>query len=277
MATLGMAKGEKMKILRLTEEIRKEIAAEKKVQRHMEKRKAKIVSGSLYVKTGSIEPYIYQSVYENGKHYYITLDQTNEEDRKVIKELMEKKTIVHGTPRLRKNIAALERCVEEIEPYSPLNYEYGDLMGKEYYLEGDVCVRDWKKKPECQNRFHPEKRIHDTKRGVKVRSKSEAMICDNLLDIEIIAKYETKLRLEGRNYYPDFEFIHPYEHKLMWWDHLGLIDDSNYVLGNLDTLDVFHRNGIVWGDNLIVTWETKDNPLTRTMIRTRFRQFGLIR
>ena len=264
-----------MSIKRLKEGIYKEIQNESRLYRYMEARKGVIAPGSLYVKTGSIEPYIYQSIYDGDERYYITLDQTKDEDREVIKELMEKKTIVHGMPRLRKNIEALERCVEEIEPYSPLNYEYGNMLGKEYYLEDDVCVRDWKRKAECQNKFHPEKRIHDTKRGVRVRSKSEAMICDDLFDIGIFAKYETKLRFEGRNYYPDFEFIHPFEHKLMWWEHLGKMDDTVYVLDNIERLDVYHRNGLIWGDNLIITWETKEDPLTRRTIRARFKQYGL--
>lgn len=265
-----------MNLKRLKEEIQKEIFAEKKVYDYMENRKTQLAPGSLYIQEGSIKPYYYQSIYEGDNRYYITLDQTRDEDREVIKELVEKKTIVHGMPLLKKNISALEVCVGKIEPYSAMNYKYGHMLGKDYYLEGDICIKDWNKKPECQNMFYPENKVHDTKKGIKVRSKSEALICDCLFDEGIIVKYETELRFEGKRFYPDVEFIHPYEHRLMWWEHLGKMDDPRYVLDNMERLDVFHRNGIVWGDNLILTWETRDNPLTRGMVRLRLEEYGIV-
>lgn len=265
-----------MNMKRLKEEINNEILAERKVYSYMENRKKQLAPGSLYIQQGSIEPYYYQSVYEGEKRYYITLDQTKDEHREIIKELVEKKTIIHGMPRLRKNIAALEVCVDKIEPYSAMNYQYGHMLGGDYYLEGDVCISDWKKKPECQNSFHPENRIHDTKKGIKVRSKSEALICDYLFDKGIMTKYEAELRLEGKTFFPDIELIHPYEYRLMWWEHLGMMEDPDYVLDNMQRLEVFHRNGIVWGDNLILTWENRDNPLTRGKIESKLKQFGII-
>ena len=75
---------------------------------------------------------------------------------------------------------------------------------------------------------------------------------------------------------PDFEILHPKTRRIIWWEHLGKLADPGYVFENLDRIVVFGRNGIVVGDNLILTWETKEMPLTHGMVDQRLREFGLI-
>ncbi|MBQ3924691.1 MAG: hypothetical protein II696_04165, partial [Firmicutes bacterium] len=60
------------------------------------------------------------------------------------------------------------------------------------------------------------------------------------------------------------------------WDHLGKIDDPDYIDDKFDRLLDYSRNGIVLGVNLILTWETRAKPLTRRMVEQRLREFGLI-
>ena len=77
-------------------------------------------------------------------------------------------------------------------------------------------------------------------------------------------------------FYPDFELFHHRKRKLVWWEHLGLVDDPKYAYDSLEKIDYFAANGIVPGRNLIITYETKDRPLTHEMIDNKLQQFRFI-
>lgn len=256
--------------------IETELTREKKMLHFFEQRKKQVAPGSLTLNKQQYSNYCYQKTYVDGKRHQIFLDRDRDEDIEIIKELMEKKTLVHATPILRKNVEALEQCLTKFRPYSPLDYEYGELLGKSYYLDGDVCYKEWKKKEDCKNPFHKENCIHETKSGKKVRSKSEVLIADTLFDLKIEFKYEPELVVDGKIIYPDFEFFHPKEKKLIWWDHLGKLDDPGYAFPNINRIAVLGKNGIRLGENLIITTETKEKPLTHREVDRELKYFGLL-
>ena len=171
-----------MSISEIISDLYQEIEREKKTMAFLERRKSIMPEGSLEMLPQFENNYYVQRVYVEGSQKSIHLDKNDEEHLDIIKKLMEKKTLVHGIPILRKNIDAMEKCVGKLRPYSPNDFKYGELLGQNYYLDDEVCLREWKKKPECQNPWHPEHLIHDVKRGIKVRSKSEVLIADSLYD-----------------------------------------------------------------------------------------------
>ena len=253
-----------------------EIKREQKLLKVMTRRKAGAPKGSLHVKKRNGSVYVEQKLYVEGRHMTICLDPDKEEHLEIINKLVDKKAIVHGLPILRKNITALKKCASTIERYHPSDYKYGNRVSKELYLDDDVCLKDWLSKPECVNPYKPTWRVQDTKRGPKVRSKSEAKISDMLFDLGVWHKYETLLYLGKRKVYPDFELIHPVTNRVIWWEHLGMIDDLDYLRVSLKKIIEYSKHGIFVGDNLILTWETKEDPLTRSKIKQRFREFGII-
>lgn len=252
--------------------LKNELRREEELLDFLKMRKSKVPEGSLSTLESYSNTYYSQRVYVDGKGTSISLDPNNEEHRMVIRELMEKKTLVHGTPILKRNVKELKRCVKILRPYHPGNFLYGDKLGSEYHLAGDVCIKDWLKKPECQNPFFVEQMIHDTKRGPKVRSKSEVIISDTLFDHNILYKNETCLIINGKRFFPDIELLHPKTWELFWWEHLGKLDDPEYVFKNLEKINVdYARAGIEVGKNLILTYETKEKPLTRSTVEERLR------
>lgn len=265
-----------MRLQRIIDDLYQEIDQEEKVASFLESRRFLMPEGSLANFSRNDNYYFVQKVYVDGQQKSILLDESNEEHRRIIKLLKEKKTIVHGLPILRKNIKAMKKCAGLLVPYSPTCFEYGEELGRKHFLEDEVCFSEWSKKPECQNPWHPENRIHQLKRGIKVRSKSEVLIGDSLSDYNIISKYETKLIIGKRVFYPDFELFHHRKRKLVWWEHLGLVDDPKYAYDSLEKIDYFAANGIVPGRNLIITYETKDRPLTHEMIDNKLQQFRFI-
>ena len=253
-----------------------EIKRERKLVKFMEQRVEMISDGFLGERQQGYNHYYYLYTKTNGTKQGMVLDPSIDEHREVIKELMEKKTLIHGLPLLRKNIRTMERGLTDLKQYHPFMFKYGEILGSDYYLEGDVCIREWKKKKEIMNPYRREDLVQETKKGVKVRSKSEGMISDMLYDKGILYKYETALKLGGKTVYPDFEILHPRTGELIWWEHLGKADSGPYVQKNLERLEAYGRSGIIQGKNLIVTSETLDRPLTRTTASRKLREYGLI-
>lgn len=265
-----------MRLNKIITDIKAEIDSEKRVMSFMESRSLVIPNGSLQVLSTNDGDYYRQRVKDEEKALAIYLDSYDDYHREVIKELMEKKTIVHGLPILRDNIKAMEKCVSKLKPYDPLDFKYGELLGKDYYLDDDVCVREWEKKPDRQNPYHRERLIHETKCGIKVRSKSEMLIADILYDLGIRFKYETILVSGRKLMYPDFEFIHPKERRIIWLEHQGLIDDPKYAVDAFEKQDNYGRIGIFPGKNLILTHETNDHPLTRGAVMEKLAQLDIV-
>lgn len=100
-----------------------------------------------------------------------------------------------------------------------------------------------------------------TKKGETVRSKTEKILADLFNDQNIPYKYECPLRLEQKWWYPDFTFLSPYTKEEVYWEHHGMVDDEIYMNRMIQKIMVYEQNGISPGKNLILTFETKTQPL----------------
>lgn len=113
-----------------------------------------------------------------------------------------------------------------------------------------------------------------TARGERVRSKSEVIIADILHGEGIPYRYECPLRLKGwGKVYPDFTVLNVRERKEIYWEHLGIMDDSNYVENALQKITIYTQNGIFPGENLIITYETKKNPINQKVVRLMIQKY----
>lgn len=103
-----------------------------------------------------------------------------------------------------------------------------------------------------------------TAKGERVRSKSEVIIADILYREGIPYRYEYPLQLKGwGRIYPDFTVLNVRKRKEIYWEHLGMMDDSNYVENALQKIALYEQNGIFPGENLILTYETRKNPINQ--------------
>jgi ATP-dependent DNA helicase RecQ len=74
---------------------------------------------------------------------------------------------------------------------------------------------------------HLLKKIHQAKNGIWVRSKSEVIIANLLIEAGLVFSYEEKLYYNSRQYKePDFTIRH--NGKTWYWEHLGMLDLENY-------------------------------------------------
>lgn len=109
-----------------------------------------------------------------------------------------------------------------------------------------------------------------TLRNERVRSKSELIIADELCRYAIPYRYEKPLMLENWGnsvtFRPDFTVMNKRNGKIFILEHLGMMDNPDYVDKNMRKIDLYERNGILLGEKLLITHETSKAPLNRKVL-----------
>jgi len=102
-----------------------------------------------------------------------------------------------------------------------------------------------------------------TSKGERVRSKSEVIIADTLSRLNIPYRYEYPLELKNQNYtiYPDFCCLNLSTRKEIYWEHFGMLDDTDYAAKAVMKINSMSSNGFFPGKNAIFTFETQVSPL----------------
>ena len=103
-----------------------------------------------------------------------------------------------------------------------------------------------------------------TRKGERVRSKSEVLIANALYDLGIPYKYECPLVLyDGRLIiHPDFTILNMRTREVYYLEHAGRIDKESYAKSFVLRLKYYTDNGIFFGDRLLFTFESDDMPLS---------------
>ncbi len=142
--------------------------------------------------------------------------------------------------------------------------ELTDKMYEEKWLE---------EHPGEKNPF-PDQGKYETDRGEFVRSKSEKILADMFNKIKIPYRYETQLRLDENKFiYPDFVCLNVKKRKTIYWEHLGMVGVADYAAKNLTKLEMYEKNGLLLGDNLIVSIETPDSTLDIAAVKRKIELF----
>ena len=147
---------------------------------------------------------------------------------------------------------------------------------KKIYISDDEYARRWQSTPYIKKEMQDDGREIYTEKGEKVRSKSEKIIADKLYSLGIPYRYECQLKLEGNVIlYPDFTILKMPQRKEVYLEHLGMLDDSEYLESTLWKLNVFEKNGIYLGDSLVLTHETGKHPLNSKVLDGMLRSWFL--
>ena len=157
-----------------------------------------------------------------------------------------------------KNTGKSQKLLTEIPGYQ-------DLLSP-YFQTHDQKISQWLSAPYETNPKYPKQLIHKTASGHYVRSKSEAMIALYLYTMNIPFRYECALSLGDITIYPDFTIMHPRTYEIIYWEHLGMMDDPYYIQKTFSKLQQLSMHGIVPSINLITTYETENRPLGSEMI-----------
>ena len=170
---------------------------------------------------------------------------------------------------LEKEIKYLKRIIEGEKQISAL---YTKLYeGKRILFEPDILPISEKIK-----RFEQEGYVglpfneddyteYYTNRGERVRSKSEKIIADELNRQGIPYKYEKPLLLlvDGviKKFHPDFTAMNIITGEIKYVEHLGMMDNPLYLKNTLSKLDIYEKNNLLIGRDVILLHESSYRPL----------------
>ena len=88
-------------------------------------------------------------------------------------------------------------------------------------------------------------------------------------------RYECELMIGKTVFYPDFTILNPNNGLLIYWEHLGMMDEPEYSRKALYKLNKYIEYGLIPGKNLILTFESKENPFSYAGAEAALVQLGL--
>lgn len=182
---------------------------------------------------------------------------------------------------LEKELKYLKRILETEIQISALYYKLYE--GKRILIEPDILPVSEKIKRFEQEEYQGlpfdenDKTEFYTNRGERVRSKSEKIIADELNRLGIPYRYEKPLKLiaDGRikEFYPDFTAMNISTGELKYVEHLGMLDSPVYFKNTLSKLDVYEKNDLLIGRDVILIHESSYRPLNTRVIANYINEF----
>jgi hypothetical protein len=201
------------------------------------------------------------------------------EDENQLKiDLKRKRFIQLSLNQLRTNIKAIDDFLGKYCPYDPANVlsMLPELFSELNYRMENIIIRsDWSNAKFEKCEWHPERLIHGTIGGLKVRSKSEAIIAGLLEINDVPFRYEAALNIGKKTYYPDFTILRPRDNRIIYWEHFGMADDEDYNLSMERKLAAYRKHGIVPWNQLIATYEIEKGSMDAKDIQSIINAFIL--
>jgi len=130
-------------------------------------------------------------------------------------------------------------------------------------LPDDLYVKKWSERAYDHLPFFENEPEYYAANGLRVRSKTEALIADLLTSKNIPFLYEYPLLLSGkRPVYPDFTILDISRRKEIYWEHFGMMDDRDYSRNALLKIRDYKHAGHFPGCDLLMTFECTSLPLS---------------
>ncbi len=157
---------------------------------------------------------------------------------------------------------------EEIEKIFNCMSDKRKELVKPVEMTWEQRLEQWKSAPYAGKEFKEGTIEIYTKKGERVRSKSEKILADMFYDMGIEYKYECPLHLNGYgDVYPDFTFLSKKTNKEIYWEHDGRMDEARYAENAIRKIDQYTKNGIIPGVRLIITYETSNYALNMSVVK----------
>lgn len=188
----------------------------------------------------------------------------------LIRALAQKRLLENALPDLKAEITCTERLVQHYArvaskppcfPPELLSHTTPLTLPDEEYARLWQAVVHKKKQPD-------EHSTYITACGEQVRSKSEILIADALHRAGVPYHYECELKLPGLGkVHPDFLCLNSRTRRTYWWEHLGRMDDEQYLKNALIRIQAYIQAGIFPGEDLILTAETAEMQLDTRIVQ----------
>lgn len=212
----------------------------------------------------------------SSRRIYKNLCKTDDKAIQLARELSLKHFLQNQLANNNQRIRALSEF-EQNYPDPPAVSLRENGMCEDYHAFLESCfahkrsqLKQWMNEPYEKSTNHPENLIFEANNGILMRSKSEVLIANMLLERGIPFRYEQALHCGSAVYYPDFTILNPADMTtLIIWEHFGGMDSELYLFKNMGKFEAYCREGFYYGKNLIVTFESKAAPLTEETVALR--------
>lgn len=145
---------------------------------------------------------------------------------------------------------------------------YKKLVGIAYRPEDQRLIL-WAQADYEKSDYMPQQKKITTSQGLKVRSKSEALIAEALTLLGIPFRYEQVLHIGDEILIPDFTILNPITFEVRYIEYNGMMDDDYYISRYLRKTELYCRNGIIPDMQLLNLYETKDSQISVREIQLR--------
>jgi len=197
----------------------------------------------------------------------------SKKEAKTIRQLAQQEYEMKFKKALEHELSAINSFISKCEKNNAdMVYDNLSLYRKELVnplLMSEQAFADaWESESFKTTDFYDEKKVYVTEKGEVVRTKSELIIANTYYELGIPYRYEAELRLNnGKRKYPDFTVLNKKTREVIYHEHFGLLDKNDYFLSNLTKLDDYKNSGIFLGKNLIITYESEQNPFDVNSIK----------
>lgn len=183
------------------------------------------------------------------------------EDDPVMYALARKKYLQNEKRILESNISVLQHAMKNYKDPTPENVMqtlrrvYAGLPEKYFLPPFSRESLDWMLEPYERDMTYSQHNVIPTSLGIKVKSKSERDILEELLSFGLPTRSEEIIYSGPYKLAPDFTIKRPSDGELIYWEHFGRMDDPKYRSSFMWKLKEYEKMGIYPGKNLIITFE----------------------
>ena len=195
------------------------------------------------------------------------LQERRERLNNIVYELAQKDYDKEVLLLAEQEIKQIDRFLSKYSP-SKLSNEYSGLPKERKELIVPIAMSNvdyakiWQEEVYNGKEFMDNAKEYYTRKGERVRSKSEIIIANMLNDNNIPYRYEYPLEMKnGIRIYPDFTVLNMRTREVKYLEHLGMMDKIGYYNYNLNKIGILEQNGYLLGVNLLILHETSDSPI----------------
>lgn len=256
-------------------------AYRKEIQENIAERKM-LPEDRIIIKRIGSNTYYYQRSDNKDKktNKYKCLGNINEVDKDFITDILRKDILNVKIKAADNNVKVLEKALKKLiicdykKVYKKLNLCPQQIYDGESLRE-NVLLKYGGKEQELieivkdlkTGSFREEDLVHVTVGGLRVRSKSELLIASALEDRNLCFRYEAELKVgDHASLRPDFAVVRPYDMKVIYWEHFGLMGDREYAEKTMKKLVTYQNNGCCLWDNLVISFDSVDGRFDMNMI-----------
>ena len=176
----------------------------------------------------------------------------------LIQSLCRKKYLLAREKQLDDNMSTISQGIDKWNDATPeemirsFSHVYQSVPG-EYFFH--PSIQRFLEKPSVKNPYQLEEGVLFSKNGVPVRSKSEMLIANQLEDYNIPYRYEDAITLGKQTKYPDFTIKNPFNGKIVFWEHFGVLHHPGYEQKMNDKMSLYLEYGYIPFETIIYTFE----------------------